>query len=131
MVDCGLPCRQSGASDAPMPAREAVLFESPPSVAVELVLPNRGRVVGMGIRKGVTLIVGGGFHGKTTLLKALEAGVYNKVCTHRLGQLSNCAHVLGRVLLSAMKFTVLHCSHMYRIGWAFPVGNPVLFSTAD
>jgi hypothetical protein len=62
-----------------MRAAEAVLFESPPSLAVEVNLPNRGRVSGMGIRKGVTLIVGGGFHGKTTLLKALEAGVYNKV----------------------------------------------------
>ena len=32
----------------------------------------------MGLRQGVTLIVGGGFHGKSTLLEALEAGVYNK-----------------------------------------------------
>ena len=33
----------------------------------------------MGIRKGITLIVGGGYHGKSTLLKALEAGVYNHI----------------------------------------------------
>lgn len=31
----------------------------------------------MGIPKGVTLIVGGGFHGKSTLLNAIQLGVYN------------------------------------------------------
>ena len=33
----------------------------------------------MGIKKGITLIVGGGYHGKSTLLKALESGVYNHI----------------------------------------------------
>ena len=33
----------------------------------------------MGIPKGITLIVGGGYHGKSTLLKALELGVYDHV----------------------------------------------------
>ena len=61
-----------------MPVAEAVPFTSPEGLAVEVSLPRRGVVKGMGIRKGVTLIVGGGFHGKTTLLKALEAGIYNK-----------------------------------------------------
>ena len=71
-------CRTSGASDEPMPSPPAVAFQSPPSLAVEMQLPNRGVVTGMGIPLGVTLIVGGGFHGKSTLLKALEMGVYNK-----------------------------------------------------
>lgn len=71
--------RQSGASDLPMPRSEAVPFQTPPSMAVQFELPNRGRVTGMGISMGVTLIVGGGFHGKSTLLEALEGGVYNKV----------------------------------------------------
>ncbi|KAK9844049.1 hypothetical protein WJX81_003003 [Elliptochloris bilobata] len=71
--------RRSGASDAPMPAKEAVPFASPESLAVKVELPNAGRVRGMGVRAGVTLIVGGGFHGKSTLLDALQAGVYNKV----------------------------------------------------
>jgi predicted ABC-class ATPase len=61
-----------------MPATDAVPFTSPESLMVEVTLPRRGVVKGMGIRQGVTLIVGGGFHGKTTLLKALEAGIYNK-----------------------------------------------------
>ena len=42
-------------------------------------LPHRGPITGMGIPKGVTLIVGGGYHGKSTLLKALELGVYNHI----------------------------------------------------
>ena len=44
-----------------------------------LELPHRGKLTGMGIRRGVTLIVGGGYHGKSTLLKALELGVYNHI----------------------------------------------------
>ena len=54
-------------------------FRSPETLRREFTLPNRGRVVGMGVPKGVTLIVGGGFHGKSTLLRALERGVYNHV----------------------------------------------------
>merc|ERR1719373_1059818 len=42
-------------------------------------LPHRGAVMGMGLKKGVTLIVGGGFHGKSTLLEALQVGVYDHV----------------------------------------------------
>ncbi len=42
-------------------------------------LPHKGEITGMGIRKGITLIVGGGYHGKSTLLKALELGVYNHI----------------------------------------------------
>lgn len=69
--------RESGVSGRPMKA--AVPFCSPDSMAVELMLPNRGRLRGMGIRRGITLIVGGGYHGKSTLLKALELGVYNHI----------------------------------------------------
>ena len=46
---------------------------------MELQLPNRGSIRGLGIRRGVTLIVGGGFHGKSTLLEALQVGVFNHV----------------------------------------------------
>ncbi len=72
--------RRSGVDDRPL--REgAVPFASPASLRCEIELPNRGTVRGMGIPPGVTLIVGGGFHGKSTLLNALERGVYN----HRPG----------------------------------------------
>lgn len=69
--------RESGVSQKPM--RNAVTFTSPASMEVEMALPNKGRIKGMGIPKGITLIVGGGYHGKSTLLKALEQGIYNHV----------------------------------------------------
>lgn len=69
--------RESGASDRPM--RDAVAFTSPASMEVTMNLPNKGRILGMGIKKGITLIVGGGYHGKSTLLKALELGVYDHI----------------------------------------------------
>lgn len=69
--------RESGVSGRPM--RDAVPFVTPPSLKVTMELPHRGTITGMGIKKGITLIVGGGYHGKSTLLKALELGVYNHI----------------------------------------------------
>ena len=69
--------RQSGVSDKPM--KGAVVFESPRSMEVELSLPHKGVLKGMAVPRGITLIVGGGYHGKSTLLKALELGVYNHI----------------------------------------------------
>lgn len=69
--------RESGAVSRPM--KDAVAFSSPESMAVTLILPNHGEIRGMGIKKGITLIVGGGYHGKSTLLDALELGVYNHI----------------------------------------------------
>ena len=70
--------RRSGVDDRPL-ERNAVPFHYPRELAVEFELPNRGRVMGMGIPEGVTLIVGGGFHGKSTLLNAIERGIYNHI----------------------------------------------------
>ena len=69
--------RESGASDRPM--KDAVPFQAPDDLAVTLELPHRGPLRGMGIRRGITLIAGGGYHGKSTLLKALERGVYDHI----------------------------------------------------
>ena len=69
--------RESGVSQKPM--RGAVTFKAPESLAVTMNLPYGGNIRGMGIPKGVTLIVGGGYHGKSTLLEALERGVYNHI----------------------------------------------------
>ena len=81
VADGSLLPRRSGIDARPMNAEEAVLFETPPSLAVTLQAPHRGPVRGMGVRAGVTLIVGGGYHGKSTLLDALELGIYD----HRPG----------------------------------------------
>lgn len=69
--------RESGVSDRPM--QKAIPFQAPDSLAVTLTLPHRGKLRGMGIPKGITLIAGGGYHGKSTLLKALERGVYDHI----------------------------------------------------
>ncbi|BDF34077.1 ATPase [Lachnospiraceae bacterium] len=66
--------RESGVSQKPM--KEAVAFVSPEQMEVTLELPFKGTLTGMGVKRGITLIVGGGYHGKSTLLKALESGVY-------------------------------------------------------
>ena len=73
--------RESGASERPMPAERSLPFESPPTLVVEIDVPHAdagapGRVWrGMGIPRGVTLLVGGGYHGKSTLLRAVERAV--------------------------------------------------------
>ncbi|RLN98026.1 hypothetical protein BBJ28_00016316, partial [Nothophytophthora sp. Chile5] len=71
--------RESGASDRPLSSDKAIPFQSPKTLRQSFTLPNCGELTGMGIPTGVTLFVGGGFHGKTTVLKALEVGVYNHV----------------------------------------------------
>ena len=73
--------RRSGVDDRPLETETVIPFEAPEGLAVNVRLPNAGVVSGMGIPEGVTLIVGGGFHGKSTVLRALQDGVYN----HRPG----------------------------------------------
>lgn len=72
--------RRSGDSDLPL-ADGAVPFVSPDSLRVWFDLPSGRRVSGMGVPDGVTVIVGGGYHGKSTVLRALAKGVY----PHRAG----------------------------------------------
>lgn len=77
VADGAILPRKSGVSSQPM--KDAVAFASPREMAVTLQLPHKGTLRGMGIPKGVTLIVGGGYHGKSTLLEALEKGVYDHI----------------------------------------------------
>lgn len=69
--------RESGVSSRPM--KDSTAFQSPDSLRVTMELPHRGTITGMGIPAGITLIVGGGYHGKSTLLNALELGVYDHI----------------------------------------------------
>ncbi len=71
--------RRSGVSDLPMEGEKVVPFKSPEEMEAEFDLPNAGTVKGMGIPAGITLVVGGGYHGKSTLLRAVERGVYNHI----------------------------------------------------
>ncbi len=71
--------RRSGVSDRPLASSETVPFQSPPELEISLHAPHAGTIRGMGIPRGITLIIGGGFHGKTTLLSAIEQGAYNHI----------------------------------------------------
>ena len=77
LADGSILPRESGVSDRPL--KEAVPFLAPDSLKISMDLPYGGRITGMGIPKGVTVIVGGGYHGKSTLLQAIQLGVYNHV----------------------------------------------------
>ena len=69
--------RKSGVSDLPM--KDSVAFVSPKSMERTFLLPHKGEITGMAVPAGITLIVGGGYHGKSTLLSALQMGVYNHI----------------------------------------------------
>lgn len=69
--------RKSGISDEPL--KNGVPFLSPVSMERTFFLPHRGEITGMAVPQGITLIVGGGYHGKSTLLGALQDGVYNHI----------------------------------------------------
>ena len=71
--------RQSGTSDKPMDAASAIPFRAPGGLTHDIHLPHAGPIRGLGIPRGITLITGGGYHGKSTLLGALETGIYNHV----------------------------------------------------
>ena len=71
--------RESGVSDRPLRSGRVVPFQSPPSMEAAIEVPHGEPVRGMVIKDGITLIVGGGYHGKSTLLKALERGVYDHI----------------------------------------------------
>lgn len=68
--------RRSGADDRPATG-PVVPFQSPPSLEVSFNRPHGGPISGLGIPRGITLLVGGGYHGKSTLLQAIELGVYD------------------------------------------------------
>ncbi len=69
--------RKSGVSDLPM--KDSVPFCSPAAMEQTFTLPHKGKITGMAIPQGITLIVGGGYHGKSTLLEALQTGVYDHI----------------------------------------------------
>jgi len=79
IADGSLLPRASGVDPRPLKAQTVVPFRSPESLRVKISLPNAGTITAMGVPEGVTLIVGGGYHGKSTLLNALELGIYNHI----------------------------------------------------
>jgi predicted ABC-class ATPase len=78
IADGAILPRRSGVDERPL-ADQAIPFQAPESLRVTLTCPHGGEVTGMGIPQGITLIVGGGYHGKSTLLRGIEAGIYPHV----------------------------------------------------
>jgi predicted ABC-class ATPase len=70
--------RRSGEEDSPLGA-SCIPLEAPAGAAAEVVLPHAGTIRGLAIPEGITLLCGGGFHGKSTLLRALGRSVYPHV----------------------------------------------------
>lgn len=66
---------REAASDRPRLAH-VVTFHAPAELRVTLEAPHRGPVTGLGIPRGVTLITGPAFSGRSTLLRTIAAGVY-------------------------------------------------------
>lgn len=80
IADGSILPRASGISDRPLDGKEVVPFTAPEEMAVEIPVPHRDEPIrGMGVKEGITLIVGGGYHGKSTLLQAIERGVYDHI----------------------------------------------------
>lgn len=73
--------RASGVSLRPL--AHARPFTSPAHLRVSLRIPHRREITGMGLPQNVTLIVGGGYHEKSTLLQALQEGVYDHIAGDR------------------------------------------------
>ena len=65
--------------DSEEPLETAVPFVSPERLRVTVPMEDGTELSGMGIPKGITVITGAGFSGKTTLLEAIESGIYNHV----------------------------------------------------
>ena len=79
VADEAMLARRSGVSEAPLAGDGVVAFSAPESLRATVTLPHAGEVSGMAIPPGLTLIVGGGYHGKSTLLEAIAQGVYAHV----------------------------------------------------
>lgn len=77
VAEASILARRSGVDDRPL--ADAVALAVPPQLTSTLTAPHAGALTGLGIRTGVTLIVGGGYHGKSTLLTALARGVYDHI----------------------------------------------------
>jgi predicted ABC-class ATPase len=76
VADGSVPGREPGPGDRPLRGSRAVPTRAPEDLAVEVTLPHRGPVRGLGIRRGITLVTGSLYSGKSTLLAAIASGVY-------------------------------------------------------
>ena len=104
-----------------LPMLDAIPFRSTPDDEIEIC-----GVRGMGIKKGVTVITGGGYSGKSTLLDAISAGIYD----HALGDGRElCITEESAVTISAEEGRIVkHVNISQFIKW-LPGGDTSDFST--
>lgn len=98
IADGAILPRHSSRSDRPLDDASVVAFQSPASLRLEVELPHGGEISGMGIPQGITLLAGGGFHGKSTLLQTIEMGVYDHIAGD--GR-ERCVSIAGAVKIRA------------------------------
>ncbi len=77
IADNSILPRESSISEKPL--KKATPFKTPESLRITITLPNGKKLSGLGIRKGITVITGGGYHGKSTLLQSIINGIYNHI----------------------------------------------------
>jgi len=71
--------RISEENQLPLNENESIPFRSPYNLKMDVELPNRGQISGMGIPRGITFITGAQVSGKSTLLNAIQMGIYNHI----------------------------------------------------
>ncbi len=71
--------REPGSGDRPLRGTRFLPLRAPDELAVTITLPHRGPVRGLGVRRGVTVIAGAAFSGKSSLLAAIASGVHPHV----------------------------------------------------
>ena len=126
LADGSILPRRSGADARPLDA--ALPLQAPPELAVELPAPHAGTLRGLGIRAGVTLIVGGGYHGKSTLLQALALGVYD----HRPGDgRERCVSAAELVSVRAEDGRAVRGACLTPFIGALPLGRDTAFFDSD
>jgi len=62
-----------------LPQENSLPFISPIEDEIKITLNDGNSIIGMGVKKGITIITGGGYSGKSTLLEAISVGVYNHI----------------------------------------------------
>jgi len=103
------------------PAKSAIPFKSPVDCEIEV-----AGIKGMGIKRGVTVITGGGYSGKSTVLNAISAGIYNHVAGDGRELCITCS--TATTITAEDGRAVSHVNISPFIKW-IPGGNPKDFST--
>lgn len=76
IADGSILPRENGTN---LPLKNATPFFAPSNMCIQIPFSDGTKISGMAIKHGVTVITGGAYSGKSTLLDAIEMGIYNHV----------------------------------------------------